>query len=164
VVTQTKHYGIQIYKWNNNEKNNIQTHFTYWLFLTYPLPLYSRCPDRYQHTLFSCSFLLLAGWWMPNFYMYFLPPWESQNIRTLCQWLNDKENPQDVWLFELNFEEHWDTAFLIHKTRTVPGNPGSMGSLKLSVILKISAFCPCSVFYLFRTILTDSISYFPKQH
>jgi hypothetical protein len=88
-----KNYDVQEHKWNNNEKNTAQTHFTYWLFMTYPFLLRSRNPDRYHHTLLSYSFLLVAGWWMLNSYNYFLPPWESQNIRTLCQWLNDQENP-----------------------------------------------------------------------
>ena len=92
-VTQTKHYDIQIHKWNNNEKNSTQAHFTYWLFLTYPFLLRSRSPDPYQHTLLSYFLLLVAGWWMPNSYKYFLPLWESQNIRTLCQWLNDQAKP-----------------------------------------------------------------------
>ena len=129
-----------------------QTNFTYWLFLTDPFPLRSRSPDPYQHTLLSYSFLLVAGWWMPISYKHFLPPWGSQNIRTLCRWLNDQEKPRDVWLFEPNFEEHWDTAVLINKTRTVREKPGWMGSLKLSVVFKISAFCLRSVFYLFLLI------------
>jgi hypothetical protein len=117
--------------------------------LTYPFLLRSHSPDPYQHTLLSYSFLLVAGWWMPNSYKYFLPPWESQNIRTLCKWLNGQEKLRDVWLFGLNFEEHWDTAVLIHKTRTVPGKPRWMGSLELSVMFKISAFYLRGVFYLF---------------
>jgi len=41
----------------------------------------SAVTNLHNSLLLSCSFLLVAGWWLPYSYLSFLPLWESQDVQ-----------------------------------------------------------------------------------
>ena len=151
-------------RWKNRKRSrrkgeyysNSDTHSTYWYFITQlflNLPVLS--PDSIITNLhifpfLSYFFFIVDGWCLStpaDIFCYFREIKMFVNIVRSGVFLQ-LGKPQDIWHSEPNLLGHQDGAIRTHKTVTLPGKSGWIGSVHVCVCVCV---CVCEHRHVYRS-------------